>query len=619
MLREKDLHDFLLRAGITCADTVLVHSSMRALGEVEGGCDGLIDYFKSYLTDGLLVIPTHTWASVGRDNPVYDVSSEPPCTGALSTVAAFRADAVRSLHPTHSVAAFGKRAEEFVRGEENAGSPCSKGGVWQRLYDEDAKILLIGVGLDRNTYIHAIDEMLALPGRLTEPFSVTVIDKERHRYSRSFSAHGVTGSKFFENYRAPLEALGAMRTERLGMAKVGVVSAVRSTHIIKTLWKNSDYNLCGEAREIPRSYYPDHREISRLMKADFIKDGSERITSLINQARAGGQNSVTISGKYEISSPVRIPSDFTVFLRRAHLAVAEGAYTNIFVNEHHGTEIGRTLEGTDRNIAVIGDGVSVLDGGSYNGLSEKTQKKNGLPPVWKNNLVLFTNVDGFEVSGIRCVNQGWWALNFLYARHGVIRKIHFEACDVGIDSEGKIYHGLRQDKYSEVLIKNADGIDIRQGSQNILIEDISGFTEDDTVALTGLNGEIEREFAVEGLPSDISDITVRRVSSSAFCAIVRLLNQGGIKLHGVRIEDIYDTSDTDPRLDRGGYAVRIGDSHLYDGARYALESETYDICIRGVRAAGIWAISLYGEMKEPEIAQVECAPGTLPLRDERTK
>ena len=255
MLTRTDVHNFLKRNEIKENDTVLVHTSMRSLGEVEGGCDGLIDAFVSYLTEGLFLVPTHTWDNVGADLPVYDVSSTKPCIGALPTVAAFRKDGVRSLHPTHSVAAFGKRAEEFIKGEEKATTPCFDGGVWQRLYDENAKILLIGVGLDRNTYIHAIDEMIDLQGRFVPPISLTVIDKEGKKYSLFYQKHGITGSDFFENYRAPLEKFGALKNDALGNAKVGICQAVRATDIIKTLWENADYDLCKERKEIPEKYY----------------------------------------------------------------------------------------------------------------------------------------------------------------------------------------------------------------------------------------------------------------------------------------------------------------------------------------------------------------------------
>ena len=255
MLTRADIHIFLKRIGIKPDDTVLVHTSMRSLGEVEGGCDGLIDAFTSYLADGLFLVPTHTWSNVGKNQPIYDVSTTEPCIGALPTVAAFRKDGVRSLHPTHSVSAFGKRAAEFVKGEELATSPCFEGGVWRRLYDENAKVLLIGVGLDRNTYIHAIDEMIDLPDRLAPPIELTVIDYDGRHYSLKCQKHGKTGSENFENYRKPLQTLGALKNDKLGNAVVGIFDAVKGTEVISMLWSKADYDLCQELKDIPEEYY----------------------------------------------------------------------------------------------------------------------------------------------------------------------------------------------------------------------------------------------------------------------------------------------------------------------------------------------------------------------------
>lgn len=274
MVTQTDIHAFLKDIGIQKADTVLIHTSMRAIGEVEGGCDGLIDGFTSYLTEGLFLVPTHTWDNVGKTAPVFDVRTTKPCIGALPTVAAFRKDGVRSLHPTHSVAAFGKRAAAFVKGEEKATSPCPAGGVWARLYDENAKILLIGVGLNRNTYIHAVDEMLDLPDRLRPAIPLTIIDQNGNRHETLFQKHGQTGSEHFDVFQKPLEACGALTYGTLGNATVGVFHAKSGTTVLKKLWEAAEYDLCKQPREIPLSYYLETDD-----DRDFAPDGAAHIES----------------------------------------------------------------------------------------------------------------------------------------------------------------------------------------------------------------------------------------------------------------------------------------------------------------------------------------------------
>lgn len=352
------------------------------------------------------------------------------------------------------------------------------------------------------------------------------------------------------------------------------------------------------------------------MKQEFLSQGSEYITGKIEEAIQNESRNATISGNWIIDKAVHIPSNFTLILEDCHLRLADGCYSNIFVNEHHETKIGKTIEGTDSNISIIGRGKAILDGGEYNGLSERTHMQKGLPPVWKNNLILFTNVNGFQIKGISCRNQRWWALNFVYCSNGYLGNIDFCANDTAIDADGNVYHGLKHSKYKEILVKNADGIDIRQGCNHIVIENITGFTEDDSIALTGLNWHLEKAFAVDGLSSDICDIEIRNIATSAFCTNVRLLNQGDIKLHDILVDGVYDTSKDSPHMDRGLYAVRVGDTSMY-GTRHATSDETYNITIQNVFSRGQYAVALAGAVKNLVMHGIECAEGTKMLLDER--
>ena len=354
-----------------------------------------------------------------------------------------------------------------------------------------------------------------------------------------------------------------------------------------------------------------------MSDAVFTKSGSEYITSKINEAIENKSRTATISGNFEIDRAIRLPSNFTLILQNCHLRMSDNSFSQMFVNEHHDTDLGRTIEGRDRNINVIGRGEAILDGGKYNGLSERNHSRDGMPPIWYNNLILFTNVEGFKISGISCRNQRWWALNFIYCAHGYIGNIDFCANDTAIDEQGNEYHYLNRDKYEEVLVKNADGIDLRQGCHDILIENITGFTEDDTVALTGLNERLERTFAVTGLPSDICNVEIRNICSASFCTNVRLLNQGDIKLHDILINGVYDKSEDSPHMDRGIFAVRVGDTHLY-GPRHSTKEETYNIQIKNVVGGGWYAVSLAGEIDNLVMYGIEAINGAKMVLDKRS-
>ena len=261
MVTEKDIFKMLTDCGVKRNDIITVHTSLRAIGKIENGADGLIDGICKYLSEGLLLIPAHTWATVNKDNPYYDVRTSEPCIGTLPKIAALRPDGVRSLHPTHSLVAFGKEGAQYVKGEENSSAPAPLGGALSRLYERKGKILLIGVGQERNTYLHAVDERLNIPNRLsTETFTVTVTDRDgKSIQSPPFHWHKADGtndvSMQYPNYEKAFEYHNAIVYSKLGGAIVRCCDAVKITDVVRLLWKNTDHDLCISEENIPESYY----------------------------------------------------------------------------------------------------------------------------------------------------------------------------------------------------------------------------------------------------------------------------------------------------------------------------------------------------------------------------
>ena len=239
-----------------------IHCSLRSIGEIENGADGLIDAFCEYLSDGLFIVPTHTWDEVGRDHPFYDVRTSVPCIGTLAKVAAFRPDGVRSLHPTHSVTVFGKGAADYVKGEEKSASPAPVGGALSRLYEENGKVLLIGVGHDKNTYLHSVDERLRIPDRLNpDSFVITIKDYDGSTLqSPPFHTHFTAAadtcvSEYYPNYKKAFEYTGAVTYAQLGNALVYCCDARKMTDTVQKIWEKTDRDLCIKAEPVPEEYY----------------------------------------------------------------------------------------------------------------------------------------------------------------------------------------------------------------------------------------------------------------------------------------------------------------------------------------------------------------------------
>lgn len=261
MYTKEDLIRNLKEMGMQPTDAVMVHSSMKSIGLVEGGADTVVDAFMEYLSEGLFMTPTHTWAQMSAEYNVFDPKTEPACVGIIPNILRNKPGVVRSLHPTHSIAAYGKNAVEYIAGEENMTTPCPPGGCWDRLRDIKAKILLIGVTHARNTYIHSVDEVFDVPERLTaEPtlFRVVMPDgnlKEvsMYRHYNSVSAHI---SENFDKLSEAFEELGATRKVCFGDAECILCDAERIFEIYKKIL-NIEANCVIEREVIPGSWWKE--------------------------------------------------------------------------------------------------------------------------------------------------------------------------------------------------------------------------------------------------------------------------------------------------------------------------------------------------------------------------
>lgn len=217
------LKEQLEELGLREDDTVLVHSSMKAIGEVEGGADTVLDAWMEFFSEGLLLLPTHTWRQMSPEYNVFDPVSEESCVGLLTNLFRKRAGVVRSLHPTHSMAAYGCNAAEYLAGEENCNTPCTPGGCYDRLRQVKGKILLVGVGHERNTFIHSVEEVLNVPNRLTDKpvlFFVVMPDGSRKPVymRRHYNAMQPHISEDFVKLERAFYDCGVARPGKLGEA-----------------------------------------------------------------------------------------------------------------------------------------------------------------------------------------------------------------------------------------------------------------------------------------------------------------------------------------------------------------------------------------------------------------
>ena len=266
MFTKNEICASLAKMGAPRDSVVLVHSSLRAVGEVEGGAKGLLDALIEYFTaeGGLLCIPTHTWGFIHKkDQPTLDLTQAESNLGILSRIAAADPRGVRGENPTHSMAVFGEmeRVLDFVSGEEMITSPTGPESCYGKIFERGGKIMLVGVSHNRNTFLHCVDEMLNIPDRMTaDTFAVTVKRPTGEIVERRVLGHHcsytVDISLRFPLYETAFRYHHAITDGFVGNAPTQLCDAIGMKEVMEMIWERSGHeDVLHDEFPIPQKFY----------------------------------------------------------------------------------------------------------------------------------------------------------------------------------------------------------------------------------------------------------------------------------------------------------------------------------------------------------------------------
>ncbi|MBQ3234698.1 MAG: AAC(3) family N-acetyltransferase [Clostridia bacterium] len=166
MVKKSDIVKSFKDLGILSTDVLLVHSSLKSFGTVDGGAETVIEALKEVVCDGTLVMPAlrqKNWADAYKD---WDINNTPSDVGLITETFRKSEGVLRSNQETHSVCAFGKDAKYITDGHSTGKGRYGSFGIyafgynspWQKMYEMGAKVVFIGVDMTYNTFKHFVEQ-----------------------------------------------------------------------------------------------------------------------------------------------------------------------------------------------------------------------------------------------------------------------------------------------------------------------------------------------------------------------------------------------------------------------------------------------------------------------------
>ena len=310
-----------------------------------------------------------------------------------------------------------------------------------------------------------------------------------------------------------------------------------------------------------------------------------------------------------LDEAILLPGDTTLILDNCTMKLSDRCRDNFIRSANAGPGIKKVTP--VKNIHIIGQGnVEFLGADNPRATGDSGKKlgelsygtdagKEGESPTgdWRNIGILLAAVENFSIQNMTIREPHCWGISLEKCAFGTVRDLTFES------SENRVI----EDK--PVKTTNQDGLDLRKGCHDIMIENIRGKSGDDLIALTAIGmrekegGRFDSTEVAESNPAamnDIYNVTIRNVIGYVAGGhhIVRLLNNSGAKIHHLVIDGVTDTSP-EGVIDRA--TIKIGDTNY--GGRAPL-GDTWGIVITNVISKSHHAVLIAGSLTDSVIANV---------------
>ena len=289
---------------------------------------------------------------------------------------------------------------------------------------------------------------------------------------------------------------------------------------------------------------------------------TERIQRAINEAkqRSGKvviprYDAIKKTNVWLIDQALLLPGDFELELNNCKLKLSDQCRDNFIRSANAGLGITSILPLT--NIRITGKGNVLLEGASNPRSTGDHNKNLATEPKgygqsygtdagktgenqkggWRNHAIILAHVDGFEVSGIKLKDYHAHGLVLERCTNGVVKDITFDVRQA-VNIAG-----------TDRQILNQDGLGIRFGCKNIIINNCRGRSGDDFINIgltdTGLGAGKENVNVVSGSiysgeADNISNIYLQNWQDfySISHRAIRIMPVGNLRIKNIFIENM---------------------------------------------------------------------------------
>ena len=243
----------LRRMGIQTGDELIIHSSMKSIGRVRGGPRTVIRALQEAVgPKGALIMPTFSYCFEKVYSPAaaYDRKTSPSRTGLLTEAFRKCRGVLRSGHPTHSVAVWGRLAKELTAGHEHIGG-LDVGSPFHHAACLGAKVCMIGCDFTSLSLLHVAEALAEAPylgifNWWHAGLRPTALMKERGGRTAHVGYATVPGCGCgFVRVQSLAQRRGMLREAKLGNARVLLFNAAEILDLAaRRIRQQPDYLLC---------------------------------------------------------------------------------------------------------------------------------------------------------------------------------------------------------------------------------------------------------------------------------------------------------------------------------------------------------------------------------------